>query len=442
MNEKELTPEEELVRLSQEEKRKREKGSSGSGRTNEGITGKDIDWILPLVFLTVATLWLWKLPGLIVLVIGLIGIFAAAFILAGTNTLFMSAPQNAAVAIMYGSGEKSKLERMIVVKGKDVYALDAESNRMPVYWFEKKFNIFWLGIPFLGRVYTYPMETIIEEREEKEVKGEEVITETRRVVIETRDYISLKEEIYHLIIPPILCADRFDVIPDMVVYAKVVDPFKALFEVGNLIKAMRNIVEPVVRNQIGGKKLDEILVEKEVIASKAWEKLEKDGFLKRMPKEWGIEMTKPILMRDITPEPEASQKIKRVSFAEIDAKARAEEGKGERDYRTLVAEGDKQALVKRGEGLESLYSKLEKTREGLGLRQAQIDGLLGAQGVKWISLPDFTKALSGETGMSSKQLIASLTALGLTLEDVQDMFEKLSEKKSKKKREETGTEEE
>lgn len=379
---------------------------------------RDLVWISILAGLALIVTGLWGLLGLMVLGIGVIGILIAMFLLAGEDILFTFGVQMGAVGIMYGSGEKARLHRLIIIDENGPRAEDAQGKILEPMWFEKKFNIWWLGIPFLGRVYTFPLRVVVEEREEAIENGVVKIKEVRRVVRRVFKFLSLKEELYVVIIPPILCADNFDVVIDVAIYVKAVNPRKALFNIGDFLKAIITKIEMAIRADVGKKNLDTLRAQKAELAKLITEALEDE--IKYIKKEWG-EKVISIGIRDVTPEREAAEVIKQRAFESVRADAKAEKGRGEEEFHTRV-----------GRGLAKKYKSIAEIADGLGitLRQLDVFETVGsAPSTKIISFPEFSQMLSTISGKDQKTVATILAALGISPEDLPKIFEEIAKLK-------------
>ncbi|MCK5629689.1 MAG: hypothetical protein KAI26_03660 [Nanoarchaeota archaeon] len=392
-------------------------------KRNSGIGLVDLQWIGPLLVIVAAVGWQWKAPGILILLVFFVFLITAIILMARDNIWWTSGVQNAAVGIMWGTGNSAVLHRLIVILGDDVFWLDGSGNRHEAFWFEKEFNIWWMGP--IGSVYTFETLEVEEVREEVESEGQENVRESRKIVRVLHNHINIdKEETLVLLIPPIPCAENFDVIISVTMFYIIKtarDALKAWFNVTDIAKAMSNKTEAAIKTKVGSKTFDELRGGTVSIEEEAWTRLDDGGHIDEMKQNWGVQVNH-FAVKDVTAEKVVADALKSVAIEEKNAKALVTKSKGISDSDVLLGIGEKSRTTAQYEGFADGYAKVAAIANGAGIRMEQLRTLQIMPNAKIISMPDFTGALSDATGKNERTLAADLIAAGFTLEQFQQEF--------------------
>ena len=431
--EKEKEKEEEKAQIKRKEEEKREEAERKEKENKKWQMPslRDIPWIISLIAPIVIATLIWRLLGFAIATAGMFSVIAILYLLAGQNIFFVSLPQTSAIAIMYGSGDKATVHRIIQSNlDGTIEARNSRGAKIEPYWFEKVLNLWWLGIPFIGRVHDFTIEVMEEEREEViGEKGQIEIKVTRRMVDKTLDHLSLKEEVYKVILAPLLCAENFDVIISMAVYIRAVDAQKALFNVGNFLKAIITEIEMLLRQGVSTKDLEELKEQQSEISEKIFENLKKEKTERlRFKTDWGEDL-RAIGVIDITPEKQALEELKKKKFAQIAADVEIEKGRGQQGLLTKVGIGEAAAIEARYEAIRAKgklgerlrkYDVLEKFAESpnktFALSMPEITELFGKTAQTTdakinIGTIKTMFAAAGITALTSEQIINTLEAI-------------------------------
>jgi|Deesub1362A_J573_1020465.scaffolds.fasta_scaffold04528_2 regulator of protease activity HflC (stomatin/prohibitin superfamily) len=163
----------------------------------------------------------------------------------------------------------------------------------------------------------------------------------------------------------VITKDNAPVVVDAVIYAKVVDPKKAVLEVQDYRVATVNFGMTTLRSVIGEMELDEILYNRQAINAKLRDILDKET------DKWGIKVS-AVEIKEVDPSPQVKHAmeeqtsaererraailradgVKRSAILEAEGKKRAAilEAEGERMARILRAEGERQAIILKAQG--------------------------------------------------------------------------------------------
>ena len=158
---------------------------------------------------------------------------------------------------------------------------------------------------------------------------------------------------------------------DAIVYVRVVDPEKSVFEVSNYKMATVALAQTSLRGIIGDLELDEILYNRELINNRLRDSLDRET------DQWGVKVER-VEIREVDPvgavkqamtEQTAAERERRAAILRADGEKRAAilSAEGKRQSMILEAEGDRQSKILRAEG-ERKSKILEAQGQAQGLR--------------------------------------------------------------------------
>ncbi len=157
---------------------------------------------------------------------------------------------------------------------------------------------------------------------------------------------------------------------DAVIYARVVDPVKAVFEVSHYIQATVALAQTTLRSVIGEMDLDETLNSRERINTTLRDTLDD------ATEAWGIKV-ESVEIREVDPVRRVKEAMERQTSAERERRAAILEAEGKKRAAILEAEGDRESQVLRAQGeaqASILRAEGQKTAEILQ-RQGEARGL-------------------------------------------------------------------
>lgn len=166
--------------------------------------------------------------------------------------------------------------------------------------------------------------------------------------------IDMREQVFPLRPQPVITQDNVTMNIDAIIYYQVTDPFRANYEVANLIAAVEQLALTSLRNIVGEMTLDHTLTSRDIINAKLQE------ILDEATTKWGLKVNR-VEVKDINPPrdiEEAMQKQMRaertkraaILTAEGEKEAAIQTSQGVRQSAIFTAEGEKQAAILKAEG--------------------------------------------------------------------------------------------
>ena len=169
-----------------------------------------------------------------------------------------------------------------------------------------------------------------------------------------RAVISLKQQTMD--IPPqgVITADNVTITIDTVVFYKITDPVKAIYEIQNLTQGIQYLAITTIRDIVGKMELDETFSSRDMINDKLRAILDESTDI------WGCKIDR-VEIKDITPPPDIRDAMEKQMNAERNKRALILQAEGERQSQITIAEGRKEAAI-----LEAEAEKESKIRRAAG----------------------------------------------------------------------------
>jgi regulator of protease activity HflC (stomatin/prohibitin superfamily) len=145
--------------------------------------------------------------------------------------------------------------------------------------------------------------------------------------------VDMRETVQAFAPQPVITQDNVTIGIDIVVYYQVTDPFRATYEVANVLVAMEQLAITTLRNVVGAMTLEETLTSRDSINTQL------RIVLDEATEKWGVRVTR-VELKSIDP-PRTIQEA-------MEQQMRADRAKR---ATILQAEGDKQSAILRAEGL-------------------------------------------------------------------------------------------
>jgi regulator of protease activity HflC (stomatin/prohibitin superfamily) len=155
---------------------------------------------------------------------------------------------------------------------------------------------------------------------------------------------------------------------DAIIYFQVTDPFRATYEVAQLLLALEKLALTTIRNIIGDMSLDDTLTSRDVINTKL------KHVLDEATGKWGLQVNR-VELKDINPPRDIEEAMQKQMRAEREKRATILTAEGEKQSAILQAEGGREAAIRAAEG-QKLAAILRAEGEAEALRtvkQAQAD---------------------------------------------------------------------
>ncbi|HNX00302.1 MAG TPA: SPFH domain-containing protein [Candidatus Cloacimonadota bacterium] len=163
------------------------------------------------------------------------------------------------------------------------------------------------------------------------------------VVMRVENRIDLRETVYDFPRQNVITSDNVTIAINALLYFQITDPYKAVYEIGNLPDAIEKLTQTTLRNVIGEMELDKCLISRDTINTKL------RNILDEATDKWGVKVNR-VELQDILPPKEIQSAMEKQMRAERDKRARILEADGEREYQVRVADGDRQAKINRAQG--------------------------------------------------------------------------------------------
>lgn len=182
--------------------------------------------------------------------------------------------------------------------------------------------------------------------------------------IETLITVDIREKVINVEPQKVITKDNVSVTVDAVIYYKVVDPVKAEFEVEDFDLAATTLAQTNLRNVIGDKSLDEILVARDVINDNLREVLDEATHT------WGVKVTR-VEVQKIDPPPEITDAMSLQMKAEREKRAYILEAEGIKQSQILKADGEAQATILRATAQAQAIQKVAEAANKYFDKKAQ-----------------------------------------------------------------------
>ncbi|HBG1552034.1 SPFH/Band 7/PHB domain protein [Clostridioides difficile] len=176
--------------------------------------------------------------------------------------------------------------------------------------------------------------------------------------------IDLREIVIDFPPQPVITKDNVTMQIDTVVYYKVTDPVRYVFEIANPIAAIENLTATTLRNIIGELDLDETLTSRDIINVKM------RTILDEATDKWGIKVNR-VELKNIMPPHDIQVAMEKQMRAERERREAILQAEGEKQSAILTAEAKKEAMVRVAEG-EKESAILVAEGEAEAIRQTAI----------------------------------------------------------------------
>lgn len=191
-------------------------------------------------------------------------------------------------------------------------------------------------IPFIDRpkmIYTRKIESNI---------GGRVMVKTVATTV-----IDLREQVYDFPSQQVITRDNVTTEINALLYFQIVDPKKAVYEIGNLPNAIEKLTQTSLRNVIGELELDETLTSRDTINSKL------QGILDDATNKWGVKVNR-VELQDITPPESVRIAMEKQMQAERNRRAEILNAEGQKQSAILLSEGEKTSKINQAEAAKQM----------------------------------------------------------------------------------------
>lgn len=169
--------------------------------------------------------------------------------------------------------------------------------------------------------------------------------------------IDLRENVIDFPPQPVITKDNVTMQIDTVVYYRITDPVRYVFEIANPITAIENLTATTLRNIIGELDLDETLTSRDIINTKM------RVILDEATDKWGIKVNR-VELKNIMPPHDIQVAMEKQMRAERERRESILQAEGSKASSILQAEGEKQSSILRGEAKrEAMILEAEGQRQ-------------------------------------------------------------------------------
>lgn len=158
----------------------------------------------------------------------------------------------------------------------------------------------------------------------------------------------------------VITKDNVGFTVDTVAYFRIIDPYKAIYEVNNLRMAIESIIATTLRNEFGQLDLDETLTSRDKINHSLRETLDS------VTTPWGVRIER-VEVKNIDPPAEIREAMEKQMHAERVRREKVTHAEGEKTAVILKADGLKQSII-----LEAEADKQKQILEAEAQKQYQI----------------------------------------------------------------------
>ena len=175
---------------------------------------------------------------------------------------------------------------------------------------------------------------------------------------QVRSVVSLKQ--LTMDVPPqgVITQDNVTITIDTVVFYKITDPAKAVYEIQSLKKGIEYLAITTIRDIVGKMDLDETFSSRDAINDKL------RVILDEATDQWGCKVDR-VEIKDITPPADIRDAMEKQMNAERNKRALILQAEGERQSAITIAEGQKEAAI-----LEAEADKESRMRRAAGEAEA------------------------------------------------------------------------
>ena len=236
-----------------------------------------------------------------------------------------------------------------------------------------------------------------------------------------RSVVSLKQQTMD--IPPqgVITKDNVTITIDTVVFYKITDPAKAVYEIQSLKKGIEYLAITTIRDIVGKMDLDETFSSRDAINDRL------RVILDEATDQWGCKIDR-VEIKDITPPADIRDAMEKQMNAERNKRALILQAEGERQSAITLAEGKKQAAILEAEAIKQVADA--KAQEIELVYKAMMKANPDEKLVQLKSLEALKEVANGEANkvFIPFEATSALSSLGAIKEVMKD------EKKNKKKK--------
>ena len=155
---------------------------------------------------------------------------------------------------------------------------------------------------------------------------------------QVRSVVSLKQQTMDIPPQSVITEDNVTITIDTVVFYKITDPAKAVYEIQSLKKGIEYLAITTIRDIVGKMALDQTFSSRDAINDKL------RVILDEATDQWGCKVDR-VEIKDITPPADVRDAMEKQMNAERNKRALILQAEGERQSAITIAEGQKEAAI-------------------------------------------------------------------------------------------------
>lgn len=155
--------------------------------------------------------------------------------------------------------------------------------------------------------------------------------------------IDLREQVMDFPPQPVITRDNVTMQVDSVIYFRITQPKRAMYEIEDLTVAIRQLAITNLRNLLGEMDLDQTLTSRETVNARLQRVLDEATDV------WGVKVTR-VELKNIHPPREIETAMAKQMKAERERRAVVLEAEGDKESAILKAEGERDSAIAAAEG--------------------------------------------------------------------------------------------
>jgi len=231
--------------------------------------------------------------------------------------------------------------------------------------------------------------------------------------------IDLRETVYDFPRQNVITSDNVSININALLYFQITDPYKSVYEIGNLPEAIEKLTQTSLRNVIGELTLDYTLTSRDIINAKLRD------ILDDATDKWGVKVNR-VELQEILPPEEIRTAMEKEMRAERDKRAKILQADGEREYQIRVAEGEKQAKIARADGeAQAKLLVAEAERKSIELIAESVKGS-GTDPAQYLIALKYVSAFQEVTKQGDKTVVVPYESSALlgSVKTLANIYEK------------------
>ncbi|NLE14844.1 MAG: SPFH/Band 7/PHB domain protein [Spirochaetales bacterium] len=205
--------------------------------------------------------------------------------------------------------------------------------------------------------------------------------------------VDLREQVYDIPSQAVITRDNISLTVDTLIFYQIVEPHRALYEISDLIMAIRELSKTTMRNVFGEMDLDTSLSSRDTVNQQL------RTILDEATDKWGVKILR-VEIQDIVPPADLKEDMERQMRAERTRRQEVTIAEGKKQAAILEAEGIKQSLILNAQGeSESRIMKAEAIKaEKILFAQGEAESIQLVQQAKAVGLDAVRKVYADKEG--------------------------------------------